>query len=71
MEGRRADTEDALVEQMLQAAVLAAAYEAVIRQDPVLRAGFGRLVEKHKATAARLYCDLCARRGWRPAEPQA
>lgn len=53
------DGQQYLVMEAISAAVMAGAYWAAIRQDPVLGAGFGRLARKHSARAATLASEFC------------
>lgn len=45
---------DSLIERLIGAAFLAGAYEAVMRREPALRAGFTKLAEKWRERTAIL-----------------
>jgi HD superfamily phosphodiesterase len=52
--------------QLIEAATLAGAYSAAIREDPRLAEGFGRMREKHSRRVAVLAGEICARAAGKP-----
>lgn len=64
MEGAgRKDDANGLAAQLISAAVMAGAYEAEMRRDPVLRPGFTKLADKYSARVTALADELVAERG--------
>lgn len=55
---------DSLVERLIGAAVLAGAYEAAMREDPILKPGFTKLADKHRARVAALADEMLTGMAW-------